>query len=97
VNGLQLHLDAEVLDPIIRRVVAETISAMEQDRAGLGDKLAYSEAEAARLLSLHVHQLRDERRRGRIQAAVGPGRKILYGRADLLRYLESRRWEKSEP
>ena len=32
-------------------------------------------------------------RRGRIQAAVGPGRKILYARSDLLNYLAARRWE----
>jgi len=35
---------------------------------------------------------RDERLRGRIQASVGPGKKILYGHADLLRYLADNRW-----
>ncbi len=95
-NGLQLQLDPEILEPIIRRVVAETITALEKDRAVLGDQLAYSEPEAARLLSLHVHQLRDERRRGRIAASVGPGRKTLYCRADLINYLAGRRWEKPE-
>ncbi|HBI41571.1 MAG TPA: hypothetical protein DDY78_01780 [Planctomycetales bacterium] len=93
-TGLNLQLDPEVLDPIIRQVVEQTIAVMEQDRAAIGDKLAYSEAEAARLLSLHVHQLRDERLRGRIKASVGPARKILYTRGDLMDYLQSRRWEK---
>ena len=93
-TGLNLQLDPEVLDPIIREVVKLTIAALEQDRATVGDRLAYSEAEAARLLSLHVHQLRDERLRGRIKASVGPGRMILYSRGDLMDYLQSRRWEK---
>jgi hypothetical protein len=42
-------------------------------------------------LGLHVHQLRDERRRGRIQASQIVGRRIRYLRADLERYLAERR------
>ena len=38
---------------------------MEANRAKLGDKLAYSEAEAARLLGLREHQLRDARLAGK--------------------------------
>ena len=45
------------------------------------------------MMGLHPHQLRDERLRGRIKASVGPGRKILYSRQDLLDYLEARRWD----
>ena len=44
------------------------------------------------MLSLAVHQLRDERLRKRIKASVGPGRKILYTRQQLLDYLETRLW-----
>jgi hypothetical protein len=90
-SGLQLHLNPEALRPLIRDVVAEVLAALEQDRKPLDGKMAYGEAEAARLLSLHPHQLRDERRRGRIAASVGPGRKILYRREDLLEYLMVRR------
>jgi hypothetical protein len=57
--GINLQLDAAVLEPIIRKVVAETITQMEAERAKLGDRLAYSEPEAARLLGLREHQLRD--------------------------------------
>jgi hypothetical protein len=90
---VNLQLDADALRPLVREIVAETLAAVEQDRQALGDKLAIGEAEAARLLSLATHQLRDERLRGRISASVGPGRKILYSREDLLDYLRSRRWE----
>jgi Helix-turn-helix domain len=95
--ALHLSLPPELLRPLVREVVAEVVAALEQDRAGLGDKLAYSESEAARLLSLHSHQLRDERRRGRIKASTGPGRKVLYAKQDLLNYLAARRWKKSDP
>ena len=90
---LQMHLDPEDLDPVIRRAVEAALAALDADRALIGDRLAIGEAAAARLLSLHPHQLRDERLRGRIKASVGPGRKILYSREDLLSYLRSRRWQ----
>src|SRR5262249_37287189 len=89
--GLSLQLAPDALEPLIRRVVEETLARLEEDRARLGDRLAYSEAEAAALLALEPHQLRDERRRGRVTASVGPGRKILYSRGDLTRYLLSPR------
>jgi hypothetical protein len=92
-TGLHLQLDAEALRPLISAVVAETLAAVENVRATLPDKLAFTEAEAARLLSLRTHQLRDERLRGRIEASVGPGRKVLYTREQLLGYLASRKWE----
>jgi hypothetical protein len=71
--------------------VLETVAALEQDRARLGDRLAYSEPEAARLLGLAPHQLRDERLRGRISASQVVGKRIRYTREDLTAYLMSRR------
>jgi hypothetical protein len=94
---LQLAVEPALLEPLIRAVVEQTIARLDQAREALPDgKLAYSEAEAARLLSLHPHQLRDARLRGEIEASVGPGRKILYSRADLLSYLATRRWAPME-
>jgi hypothetical protein len=54
--------------------------------------LAYSEAEAARLFGLKVHQLRDARLRHEISASQIAGRRIRYTREDLLEYLASHRW-----
>lgn len=93
-NGtpLSLQLPPDALRPLIAEVVAEVVRQLDAARAHVPDgRLAYSESEAAALLGLHAHQLRDERRRGRIAASVGPGRKILYARQDLLDYLASRR------
>jgi hypothetical protein len=93
---LQLALDPAALTPLIRAVVEQTIARLDEARSALPDKLAFTEAEAARLLSLNQHQLRDERLRGSIEASVGPGRKILYSREQLLAYLTSRRWRPAE-
>jgi hypothetical protein len=94
--ALQLAVEAALLEPLIRAVVEQTIARIDEAREVLPDKIAFGEAEAARLLSLHPHQLRDERLRGRIEASVGPGKKVLYSRADLLAYLASRRWAPME-
>ena len=90
--ALSLAVEPDALTRLVRTVVEETLSALEADRASLGEKLAYPEPEAAALLSLNPHQLRDERLRRRIKASVGPGRKILYSHQDLLDYLAERRW-----
>lgn len=86
-SEILLQLNAEILQPIIRQVVEETLLRLEQDRARVEGKLAYSEPEAARLLGLHYHQLRDERSRQRINASVVVGRRIRYLREDLIAYL----------
>jgi hypothetical protein len=88
-----LQVPAETLKPLVREILIEALTYQEACRAKLGERLAYSEAEGAALLGLNDHQLRDERHRGRIMASVGPGRKILYLRSDLLDYLMRRRWE----
>ncbi len=90
---LLLPVAAEALRPLIAAVVVEVLDRIGRAEAALPERLAFGEAEAARLLSLHVHQLRDERLRGRIKASIGPGRKILYCRQDLCDYLAARRWE----
>jgi hypothetical protein len=86
-----LHFGVEAFAPLIRQVVEQTLAALEGDRARLGDKLCYSEEEAADLLVLEPHVLRDERRRGRITASRIVGRRLRYLRQDLLDYLLSRR------
>jgi hypothetical protein len=92
-SDVQLTMAPEALRPLIAEVVAQALARLEADRQQLStERLAYSEAEAAALLGLAAHQLRDERLRGRILASVGPGRRILYTRDSLLTYLASRPW-----
>ncbi len=89
---LSLLLNSEALKPLIRQIVEEVVAALEEDRSKFdGELLAFSEEKAARLLGLESHVLRDERRRGRIQASSIVGRRIRYTRADLMNYLQGRR------
>ena len=92
-TGINLQLEPALLSPLIRQIAAEIICQLETDRAKLGDKLAYSEAEAARLLGLRQHQLRDARLAGTISCSQITGRRIRYTREDLLRYLAENRWQ----
>jgi hypothetical protein len=89
--GVNVSLDAEALRPLIQEVVAEVLAQLREAEAKLPEKLCYSEQEAARLLSLNVWQLRDERLRGRISASAIVGKRIRYARQDLIAYLASRR------
>ncbi|HEY8504821.1 MAG TPA: helix-turn-helix domain-containing protein [Gemmataceae bacterium] len=92
-RGVQLHIDPESLRPLIRAAVDEALAALRAAEAALPaeGKLCYSEAEAARLLGVNEHVLRDERRRGRIVASQIVGRRIRYRREDLVGYLMARR------
>jgi hypothetical protein len=90
--GIKIEVAAEILAPLVREIVAQALAATATDRAKIDDRLCYSEAEAAALLGLNEHQLRDERLRGRIGASAIVGRRIRYTREDLVRYLAERRW-----
>jgi len=86
-------LDPETFAPLIDRAVAAAIAALDQQRTAFGDRLAFSEAEAAAMLGLEAHNLREARRKGHIAASRGPNRRILYSRQDLLTYLAENRIE----
>jgi hypothetical protein len=85
-----IQCDPELLRPVIEAVVNDAVVRLVADWAKLTSKLAYTEAEAARLLSLRPHQLRDERRR------AGSGLMLLYTAANLLEYLAARPYTPTE-
>src|SRR5262245_19115821 len=92
-----LAVDPVALGPLVRAVVAETLAAVERDQATIPDgEFCFTEEEAARLLKLASHQLRDERLRGRITASKIVGGRIRYTREDLLAYLEKNRVDAKE-
>lgn len=91
-TGLRLDLDADALRPLIRLIAAEVLAQLDCQR-GRDDRLAYSESEAAALLGLQTHQLRDQRLQGRLSYSRGPKGCVLYSRRDLLEYLADRREE----
>ena len=91
--SVSLQVDPDELRQLIRAIATELLAQVEADRMKLNGngKLCYTEAEAAELLGLREHQLRDERRRERIGASVIVGRRVRYSREDLLAYLARRR------
>lgn len=90
---LNVILDADALRPIIEATIAETLARLRDDEAHIGDKLAFSEEESARLIGIESHVLRDARLRGDISASRIAGRRIRYLRQDLLNYLARNRTE----
>lgn len=84
---LKVDFDIEALAPLLTEIARATIAEVQAQEAKLGKKLAYSEPEAAAMLDLEPHQLRDARRRGVIAASVITGRRVRYLRQDLLDYM----------
>lgn len=80
---MNLTLDPAELRPVVEAVVAEVLRAMPVGNDG---RLAYLESEAAELLGLRSHQLRDARLRGEITATKIGGR-IGYEKNELVAYL----------
>jgi hypothetical protein len=85
--ALLLPIEQTALRSLIVSVVAETLDRYHASHHTMGDALAYDEAEAAAMLKMSPHQLRDERLRGRVRAFVIVGRRVRYRREDLLQYL----------
>ncbi len=85
---MKIEVDPEALRPVVVAVVAEALAQLGTVTGS--DRLAYPEAEAASLLGLKSHQLRDARLRGEIQAVRLAGR-IGYTREELAGYLARQR------
>jgi|ERR1700685_655109 len=94
---MHLTIDPDDLVPLIQRVVAETVAKLDQERTPFGSRLAFSEAEAAAMLGLEEHNLREARRKGAIQASRIVNRRVVYSRADLLAYLAANRINDEKP
>ncbi|MEO1496208.1 MAG: helix-turn-helix domain-containing protein [Planctomycetota bacterium] len=77
----------ELVQPIAEEIAAAILTLGPE-----ADRLAYPEAEAARLLGLAKHQLADARRREEITPTKVGGR-IGYERSELLAYLVRGRQE----
>ncbi len=86
---MNLVFDPTTLRELVRPI-AEEIAAAIGSRTSDDDRLAYTEAEAAKLLGIATHQLRDARLRGEIVSTRLGGR-IGYERTELLSYLARNR------
>lgn len=80
-GGLTLAINSEALRPLLEAIVRDVV-----DRCGGDGRIAYSESEAAALLGVPRHTLRDARLAGQVHA-VKIGRGVRYSRSELLRLL----------
>ena len=85
--SVRIQFDPDDLRPLVALAVAEALDRMEEERAKFQGRLAFTEPEAAVLLGVKPHVLRDCRRRDELQGAK-VGSKIVYTRADLIEFLE---------
>ena len=85
-----ISFDDVLLQPLIERIVATVLDRLQGEQDALRHKLAYTEAEAASLLGIQRHVLRDARLRGEL-AGSRVGKRILYERQELLGYLRRQR------
>jgi hypothetical protein len=79
--------DLKELAPAIDSIVEQVVAKIEQRRLQT-ERIGYPEREAAALIGLKHHVLRDARRRGQIGARK-IGRNWMYSREALLKFLES--------
>lgn len=81
-GGIAITLPLESLRPFLTEIVGEALSV-----ANYGDKMSYTEAEAAKLIGVPKNTLRDARLKHRI-AARKIGNCNHYTRRSLQRFLE---------
>jgi hypothetical protein len=67
---MKLELDPEDLKPLVQAVVNEAIAQLRADEAKLNGRLAFTEPEAAALIGVPRHSLRDARLRNEIRASL---------------------------
>jgi hypothetical protein len=79
--------DMAELRPIIRAAVVAVLDELRQSELAQSDRLAYAEPEAAMMLSVRPHVLRDARLRGELDGSR-VGKKTVYTKAELLKFLE---------
>jgi hypothetical protein len=79
--------DIPELRPVIAEIVRAVLDEIDADQAKLNGRLGYGESEAATLLGVERHVLRDCRLRGQIHARR-IGKRVVYSRAALENFLQ---------
>lgn len=87
---MKLEIDDSTLESLIERVVVTALARVEADQAKVDGRLAFTESEAAAVIGVRPHVLRDARRRGELQG-VRVGKRILIEREELNRFLVRQR------
>jgi hypothetical protein len=90
--AVRLVIPPAALKPLIEQIASELLTRLRQAEAAVPPgQLAFPQAQAARMLGLNGHQLRDERLRGNIQGCKIVGGRVVYEREELVAYLANRR------
>ena len=79
--------DFDALRPLVEQAVAATLDRLRQAGLSESNRLAYPEPEAAMMLGIRPHVLRDARLRGELDGSR-VGKKTVYTKAELLKFLE---------
>ena len=87
---MKIEFSPDDLRPLVELIVDETLEKIGETRAKLSGRLAYPEPEAAALLGVQPHVLRDARLRGEIVGSKA-GKKTVYERTELLKFLQRNR------
>ncbi|NLX55876.1 MAG: helix-turn-helix domain-containing protein [Planctomycetaceae bacterium] len=86
----QILLDRETLKPLVNEVVRQTLAECREMFESQPARLAWKEDEAAQLIGMQPHQLRDRRLEGRV-LATKIGRSWYYCREELMKLFADRR------
>ncbi|MBT6155800.1 MAG: helix-turn-helix domain-containing protein [Planctomycetaceae bacterium] len=81
---MKVLIERDDLKPVVAEVVTEVMERFSND-----DRISYTEPEAAELIGVKRHVLRDERLKGRVRHGK-VGNKIVYTRRQLLEFVEGR-------
>ena len=83
---MKVEFDTTDLDPLVRQIVAAVVEELRDDERHVSGRLAVKEAEAAALIGVDRHVLRDARLRGEINGSK-IGKSIVYEVDELLAFL----------
>ena len=78
--------DVEELRPLLSEFARSLIAEFRAEEAKVGERLGYTEKQAADALGIPQHVLGDARRRGEVSAAR-IGKQYVYPRDELLRFV----------
>ena len=88
---MKIDIELDDLQPLVQSIVDATLERIDRAQAKLSpDRLAYSEQDAAAIIGVARHSLRDARLRGELNASRC-GKRVVYQRSELVKYLTDRK------
>ena len=85
--------DMDAIRPLLIEIIREAVADATPRPAAENELRVYTEAQAAELLQLKTHNLREARKAGKIAYTRTVGRRIAYSRQDVESFLQRERVE----